>query len=203
LEVTDSASNSARRLFHLMVSQAPMIYGQAVRDSVVFMVSAAGAMQGTTISSVRAAIVSALFDMPDGTRFDLVAFGSQFLQSNDYGRWFSGSTGSVVELNKLTRRLAITCMNGPATNPGSMNAMYHPLEAQTQSSPSSLKQIVLISASLPDWPSGYGAAELLADLQGWWAHFTDSQLVAVSLGTTSTDDLMQQMAALVGGVAVT
>jgi large repetitive protein len=203
LQVTDSASNTAQRLFTYTVSGAPTIYGQPIRESVVFMTSASGSMYGSQIATVRANIVGALASLPDGVEIDIVAFGSQFPQSHHFGRWFSGSPGSLIEINPLTRAFAIGWVNGSWTNPGGMNTMYHPMEAQTQNSPSSLRQIVLVSADQPNWPQGYSSAQLLTDIQGWWAHFTDCQLVAVSLGTTSTDNLMQQMAALVGGVSVT
>jgi len=171
----------------------PPYWEEPVQSKVVFILDASGSMGGSRVATLRAETTTTIGLLDEDHEFDCVAFGDQFGPAQHYSKFMWGTLLPATEGNKTA---AISWVNGPSTNPGGGTPTYACLKRSCEVYPADLEQMFLVSDG---WPNTSGSAsQILADFPGWWAKFTDCELVCVCIGGGGAD-FMQNLAALAGG----
>jgi hypothetical protein len=139
-------------------------------------------------------------ELTEEDEFDVSSYGSQFPESQHFSSFMWGFLLPATEGNKAS---AITWVNGPQTNPGGMTPTYPNLKRMCQIYPPDLTKMFVLTDGSPNWPSGFGAQQILADFPGWYSKFEDCHLVAICIGGVgAAQQFMQQLAALAGGTYI-
>ena len=171
----------------------PTYYGEPVQGKFAFVLDASGSMYGSRIATVRAETTATIGDLTEDDEFDCVAFGDQFGSSQYYSKFMWGTLLPGTDGNKSS---AISWVNGPSTNPGGGTPSYACLKRSCEVYPADLDKMFFLSDGYPN-TSG-SSSQILADFPGWWAKFTDCELICVCIGGGGAS-FMQQLAALAGG----
>jgi len=171
----------------------PTYYGEPVQGKFAFVLDASGSMYGSRIATVRAETTATIGDLTEDDEFDCVAFGDQFGSAQYYSKFMWGTLLPGSEGNKSS---AISWVNGPSTNPGGGTPSYACLKRSCEVYPADLDKMFFLSDGYPN-TSG-SSSQILADFPGWWAKFTDCELICVCIGGGGAS-FMQQLAALAGG----